>query len=322
MIGLTITLLISLLAPLTQAGFKPGAGSRAARVERSRRVGYGAVHRERMGLADGVRAGALAGGQVGGIFYRAFSGVLTLPRRNERAPRTDDGGRLPRVTAIYREGIATGHATFASDRRNLSRRGTARDCRSSAWWRATRPAQCSAGCALPRYRIACVYAGVAEHSVYVAAAARGRGVGHALMRALIASAEAAGIWTLQSGIFPENTASLALHEQHGFRPVGRRVRVGKMTYGPLAGQWRDTLLVERPQRDCGDGLRRTSYIFDVAADVRRLGCASLQPPHVGCYIDHVISLSLSRCQARTLSVGVRPLMKLEIPAGEFAGYIF
>ena len=78
-----------------------------------------------------------------------------------------------------------------------------------------------------------------------ASAARGRGVGAALLRELIVRTEGAGIWTLQAGIFPENTSSLALHARHGFRVVGRRERVGKMTHGPRAGEWRDTLLLER-----------------------------------------------------------------------------
>jgi phosphinothricin acetyltransferase len=90
-----------------------------------------------------------------------------------------------------------------------------------------------------------VYRGVAEHSVYVASAARGRGIGGELLAALIESSEAAGIWTLQSGIFPENLGSLALHEAHGFRIVGRRERIALMSYGPMAGLWRDVLLVER-----------------------------------------------------------------------------
>jgi len=85
----------------------------------------------------------------------------------------------------------------------------------------------------------CVYAGVIEHSVYVHPQARGRGVGAALLAALVQSSEAAGIWTLQSGIFPENTASLALHERAGFRRVGIRERVGRHH-----GQWRDVVLVE------------------------------------------------------------------------------
>lgn len=86
----------------------------------------------------------------------------------------------------------------------------------------------------------CVYAGVVEHSVYVAGHARGRGVGRALLHALIRSTEAAGIWTIQSGIFPENAASLALHESVGFRVVGVRERLGRHH-----GRWRDVVLIER-----------------------------------------------------------------------------
>lgn len=84
------------------------------------------------------------------------------------------------------------------------------------------------------------YAGVVEHSVYVDPAARGRGVGGALLDAVIASTEAAGIWTIQSGIFPENAASLALHRRAGFREVGVRRRIAQ-----LDGRWRDVVLVER-----------------------------------------------------------------------------
>ena len=86
----------------------------------------------------------------------------------------------------------------------------------------------------------CVYAGVVEHSVYVHPAARGRGIGRRLLDALIASTEAAGIWTIQSGIFPENTASLALHQAAGFRVVGTRERIGQHH-----GRWRDVVLIER-----------------------------------------------------------------------------
>ncbi len=86
----------------------------------------------------------------------------------------------------------------------------------------------------------CAYAGVVEHSVYVHPAARGHGVGSALLAALIASTEAAGIWTIQSGIFPENTASLALHARAGFRVIGTQERIGRHH-----GVWRDVVLIER-----------------------------------------------------------------------------
>ena len=86
----------------------------------------------------------------------------------------------------------------------------------------------------------CVYGGVVENSVYVAPEAQGRGVGTALLEALVASTEAAGVWTIQTGIFPENAASLRIHERAGFRVVGRRERLGK-----LNGVWRDVLLLER-----------------------------------------------------------------------------
>ena len=86
----------------------------------------------------------------------------------------------------------------------------------------------------------CVYAGVVEESIYVSAAARGRGVGTLLLSRLIESSEAAGIWTLQSGVFPENAASLALHQRLGFRVVGRRERLGR-----VGDRWRDVLLLER-----------------------------------------------------------------------------
>lgn len=86
----------------------------------------------------------------------------------------------------------------------------------------------------------CVYAGVVEHSVYVSPGARGRGVGAALLDALITSTERAGIWTIQSGIFPENTASRALHRRAGFREIGTRHRIGQHH-----GRWRDVVAVER-----------------------------------------------------------------------------
>ena len=84
------------------------------------------------------------------------------------------------------------------------------------------------------------YAGVVEDSIYVARGARGLGIGRALLEALVAGSEAAGIWTIQTSIFPENRASLALHERCGFRVVGRRERVAKRD-----GVWRDTVFLER-----------------------------------------------------------------------------
>ncbi len=86
----------------------------------------------------------------------------------------------------------------------------------------------------------CVYGGVVENSVYVDAQVRGQGVGRLLLEQLIASIEAAGIWTIQTGIFPENEASLHVHERVGFDVVGRRKRLGK-----LHNVWRDVLLLER-----------------------------------------------------------------------------
>ncbi|GAA4470640.1 GNAT family N-acetyltransferase [Phytohabitans houttuyneae] len=88
-----------------------------------------------------------------------------------------------------------------------------------------------------------VYAGVVEHSVYVDPAAQRCGVGRVLLEALIASTEAAGIWTIQSGVFPENTASLALHRRAGFRVVGVRERIGQ--HAMHGGWWRDVVLIER-----------------------------------------------------------------------------
>ena len=147
----------------------------------------------------------------------------------------------PEVRAIYAEGIATGHATFAPEPPSWTEwdAGHLPTCRLVAV-AATAPDTVLGWAALSPVSGRCVYAGVAEVSVYVAAAARGQGVGRALLEALIAASEQNGLWTLQAGIFPENTASVALHEAVGFRQVGRRERIGQ-----LRGQWQDTLLLER-----------------------------------------------------------------------------
>jgi len=144
----------------------------------------------------------------------------------------------PAVRAIYEAGIATGDATFetaaptweAWDAAHLpGHRLLARDGDRVLGWAALAPVSDR-----------CAYAGVAEDSIYVAPQAQGRGVGRALLDTLVASAERAGIWTVQTGIFPENRASVRLHQACGFRVVGVRERIGR-----LHGRWRDVLLLER-----------------------------------------------------------------------------
>lgn len=150
----------------------------------------------------------------------------------------------PQVETIYRAGIATGHATFETqppswvdfDRAKLSEHrlvAVSSDGTVLAWAAVTAVSE------------RCVYSGVVEHSVYVDPLAQGRGVGRQLLESLASSTEAAGIWTIQSGVFEENVASLALHAAVDFRQVGIRRGVGRMTYGPLAGRWRDVVLLER-----------------------------------------------------------------------------
>lgn len=150
----------------------------------------------------------------------------------------------PAVRRIYEEGIATGDATFESsapswekwdaDHLTVGRLVVELDAKVAGW------------AALSGVSDRCVYAGVAEVSVYVAASARGHGVGSQLLQALIAASEDAGIWTLQAGIFPENTASVTMHVRFGFREIGRRERLGQ-----LGGRWRDVLLLERRSRRVG-----------------------------------------------------------------------
>ncbi|MFN2467377.1 MAG: N-acetyltransferase family protein [Gaiellaceae bacterium] len=143
----------------------------------------------------------------------------------------------PAAGAIYDEGIRSGDATFETappewdefDRTHLPLRLVATEHGRILGWAGLSPVSSR-----------CVYAGVAEVSVYVAEAARGRGVGRTLLQELVSRSEAEGIWTLEAGIFPENAASIALHERCGFRRVGVRERLGRM-----GGGWRDVLLLER-----------------------------------------------------------------------------
>jgi L-amino acid N-acyltransferase YncA len=150
------------------------------------------------------------------------------------AMRPDD---WPAVRAIYLEGIAGGNATFETDAppweqwdaKHLPRpRVIYRDPEVLGW------------AALSRVSTRACYAGVGEISVYVASSAHGRGIGSKLLCALVEQSEGNGIWTLQAVIFPENEASIRIHQRCGFRIVGRRERIAQ-----LNGVWRDTLLLER-----------------------------------------------------------------------------
>ncbi|MET9956257.1 N-acetyltransferase family protein [Streptomyces sp. NPDC006339] len=143
------------------------------------------------------------------------------------------------VVAIYQTGIDEGNATFETTAPTWEQFDAAKmpehrfvalaeDGRVLGWVAATKVSD------------RCAYAGVVEHSVYVHPAARSRGVATALLQALVDSTEAAGIWTIQSGIFPENTASLTIHERAGFRIIGTRERIGRHH-----GVWRDVVLTER-----------------------------------------------------------------------------
>jgi L-amino acid N-acyltransferase YncA len=145
----------------------------------------------------------------------------------------------PAVKAIYEEGIASGDATFEQAAPPWSDWDAAHlpGCRLVAIGGDGRVVGWAA---LTRVSSRCVYAGVAEVSVYVALNARGRGIGTQLLTALVERSEAHGLWTLQAGVFPENVASVTLHERCGFRVVGRRERLGQMD-----GRWRDVLLLER-----------------------------------------------------------------------------
>lgn len=172
------------------------------------------------------------------------------PATTIRAMTADDADA---VLDIYAEGIATGDATFAEavpeweafDRAHLA------EARLVAELAGSQAGRLAGWAALAPTSSRPVYAGVCEISIYVAAQARGQGVGAALMAATVQAAESAGIWTLQAGIFPENQASIRLHEGAGFRVLGTRSRVGRMVHGPRIGQWRDVVLLERRSTTVG-----------------------------------------------------------------------
>jgi L-amino acid N-acyltransferase YncA len=163
----------------------------------------------------------------------------------------------PTVREIYAQGITTGNATFETELPDWEKwdAGHRKNCRLVAF----APFEEDSELVVPLDKLTVlgwaalspvsarrVYAGVAEVSVYVAASARGRGVGKALLQVLVQESEANGIWTLQAGIFPENTASIALHESCGFQKVGVRQRIGR-----LHDTWRDVLLLERRSATVG-----------------------------------------------------------------------
>ena len=148
----------------------------------------------------------------------------------------------PAVETIYADGIATGDATFETRTpsweefdagRLQGHRLVAVEDGRVVGWAALSPTSARE-----------CYAGVVEHSVYVDREHRGQGVGRRLMETLVAGADVAGLWTIQTSVFPENAASLALHERLGFRVVGRRERIARRD-----GQWRDTILLERRSPD-------------------------------------------------------------------------
>jgi phosphinothricin acetyltransferase len=193
----------------------------------------------------------------------------------------------PAVRAIYQEGIATGQATFETDVPEWT-----------DWDRAHLPVarfvaevegKVVGWAALSPVSDRCAYAGVAEVSIYTAAAARGRGVGRRLMTALLAAAEAAGIWTVQAGIFTDNAASVALATSAGFRLVGKRERIGR-----LNGEWRDVLLMERRSQMVGVSAARSAQALRTSPHER------LQR-ETGLRLRHVLGRDLARSAFRAVA---------------------
>ncbi len=150
----------------------------------------------------------------------------------------------PNVKRIYEEGIATGNATFQTTAPEWEEWNSSH--LSSCRLVAVENSELLGWAALTPVSGRCVYAGVAEVSVYVAASARGKGVGKQLLQALINESEQHDLWTLQAGVFPENSVSIKLHEACGFRVIGIREKIGEMN-----NVWRDTVLLERRSKTVG-----------------------------------------------------------------------
>ena len=153
-------------------------------------------------------------------------------------------GDWPVVREIYEEGIATKNATFETHAPEWERwdAGHLQSCRLVARLNG----QIVGWAALSPVSSRRVYAGVAENSIYIASAARGQGVGKQLLGALVEASEQAGIWTLQTGIFPENQVSIHVHQACGYRVLGVREKIGQMD-----GIWRDVVFIERRSRVVG-----------------------------------------------------------------------
>src|SRR5215210_6187963 len=149
--------------------------------------------------------------------------------------RPDD---WPEVARVFEEGIRTGNATFETDVPSWETWDAAH--LSEHRFVAERDGRIIGWIALAPVSSRCCYAGVAEVSAYVAEGARGHGIGAELLAAAVESSERAGIWTLQTGVFPENELSLGLLRRFGFRPLGTQERIGR-----LHGVWRDVVLLER-----------------------------------------------------------------------------
>ncbi len=185
---------------------------------------------------------------LGSFFVRERRRMAGEPKEAPRTATVKAGLRVrplraqdwPEVARIYEDGIRSGSATFETtvpswevwDAAHLREHRLVAD--------AGDPDGVVGWAALSRVSDRCCYGGVAENSVYVARGWQGRGIGRALLERLIVDSERSGIWTIQTGIFPENRASVVLHARCGFRVVGVRERLGR-----LNGAWRDVLLLER-----------------------------------------------------------------------------
>lgn len=164
-----------------------------------------------------------------------------------RPMTVDDAAR---VIDIYGRALMSGHATFQSepgtweswDEGHLAE-GRLVACDGNG--------QVVGWAGLSGVSNRCVYRGIAEISVYVDPDCHGQGIGKTLLSELITASEENGIWSLEAGIFPENEASLVVHHALGFETVGRKRGLGRMSYGPMAGQWRDVMLLQRRSRIVG-----------------------------------------------------------------------